>query len=163
MEAHTFVTSRTVVTIDSLGWMSVASGLCLLAPPGRTCCHGPVRPTNTRKVRLQVRRRLVYQQYRYPKGAVRESNSLGEVQVGQSPESFLTDPTLANTVQRIKFNCWTVDLAALLRKYWKARHAGIGQWGLPGSLFNNFTPQEQAELLSIAVLATLITQGVNKG
>lgn len=125
--------------------MSVASCLCLSAPPGRA---GSVYTRRTR--RLHPGHKPVYQR---PYGAVCKRKPSCEVQADQAPSlrSTVLDPDLVNTLRAVSFDCWpNVDLEAMVESPLRLRQGD--DWGLPDGVYKELTFQEQADHISIAFL-----------
>ena len=130
--------------------MSVAPCLYPWAQSGR------VGSTNARHVgRLQPRHNRIHQNHRYPNNANCESKVSCEMSVNQarSTKSILADPKVAKALRAVSFRCCQIDLAAWVKEFWSYKHAGLGLGiTLSEALFEKLTPQEQAELLSVAFI-----------
>lgn len=125
-------------------------------PAGLACGYTRVRTSC-----LQPRRKAVHQHHCRANGAVYEPTLSCETLSDQASSfKLVLEEAIVNSLHAhaVCFRCWNVDLQSRLAKFYSERHAGLGEWGLPESLVKKHTPQEQAELLSVAFITDVTNE-----
>lgn len=85
-----------------------------------------------------------------------------QVDQARSAKTILADPKIVDVLRAISFHCWDINLAVCIKEFWNYKHARAGGVEVSESIFQTLTPQEQAELLSVAFVDVVSTGVIHR-